>query len=329
MLLKTGGFLASDSKGKKLDTFLTALTCSTRETDMAGWYESSHVVGVMFTEINTTEKNVIFSTILRRVSEALRNRLTLEQFSDIKFSFHIYPEEWNQDSEGGPSDPALYPDLLNQTRSHRLRNIVKRLMDIVGSSLALVMFSPLFLIIAAAVRWSSPGPVLFRQRRVGQHGLPFEMLKFRSMHADNDSAIHKEYVTKLVAGTAEKQPTGTSSEGAYKLTVDPRVTSIGSFLRRSSLDELPQFINVLKGEMSLVGPRPPVVYEVEAYDLWHRRRLVEAKPGITGLWQVSGRNRISFEDMVRLDLIYARSWSPWLDLKILLRTPLAMTEGAH
>jgi len=151
------------------------------------------------------------------------------------------------------------------------------------------------------------------------------------MYENNDSSTHREYVRQLIAGTAEKHPSDGDGEGVYKLTRDSRITRVGAFLRRTSLDELPQLINVLRGEMSLVGPRPPVPYEVEEYDIWHRRRLLEAKPGITGLWQVSGRSRVKFDDMVRLDLQYARNWSPWMDVKILMRTPAAVLfgEGAH
>jgi lipopolysaccharide/colanic/teichoic acid biosynthesis glycosyltransferase len=150
------------------------------------------------------------------------------------------------------------------------------------------------------------------------------------MHVNNNPEVHREYVRKLIAGTAEKHA-NENGTGVYKLTRDSRITPVGSFLRRTSLDELPQFLNVLQGKMSLVGPRPPVPYEVEAYDFWHRRRVLEAKPGITGLWQVGGRSRVKFDDMVRLDLQYARTWSPWMDLKILLRTPGAVLlgEGAH
>ena len=137
------------------------------------------------------------------------------------------------------------------------------------------------------------------------------------MYLNNDAAVHKAYVQQLIAGKADKQPSSGNGEGVYKLTKDSRITRVGAFLRKTSMDELPQFINVLKGEMSLVGPRPPVPYEVEAYDIWHRRRLLEAKPGITGLWQVGGRSRVKFDDMVRLDLQYARTWSPWMDIKIL------------
>jgi lipopolysaccharide/colanic/teichoic acid biosynthesis glycosyltransferase len=147
------------------------------------------------------------------------------------------------------------------------------------------------------------------------------------MYVNNDASKHQEYVKQLIAGQAARNGGDEASEGVFKLTDDPRITRVGKFLRRTSLDELPQFINVLIGEMSLVGPRPPIAYEVEAYDLWHRRRLLEAKPGITGLWQVNGRSRVQFDDMVRLDLQYARTWSPWLDLKILARTPKAMVAG--
>jgi lipopolysaccharide/colanic/teichoic acid biosynthesis glycosyltransferase len=200
-------------------------------------------------------------------------------------------------------------------------------MDIAGSVLALIVLSPFLLVIAGAIRLTSKGPVFFRQQRVGQYGKPFTFLKFRSMYVGNDPTVHKEYVRKLILGQAERNTSNGSTDGVYKLTKDNRITVLGQFLRRTSLDELPQFINVLKGEMSLVGPRPAIPYEVDAYDIWHRRRVLEAKPGITGLWQVNGRSRVKFDDMVRLDLRYARSWSPWLDLKILMSTPKAVFLG--
>jgi lipopolysaccharide/colanic/teichoic acid biosynthesis glycosyltransferase len=200
-------------------------------------------------------------------------------------------------------------------------------MDIAGSTLMLILCAPVCLIIALAIKTSSKGPVLFKQRRVGQYGQHFTFLKFRSMQVNNDHSVHKEYVTKFIASGAGKQPSNGTGEGVYKLTNDSRVTRVGKFLRRTSLDELPQFLNVLKGEMSLVGPRPPIPYELAAYQTWHRRRLLEVKPGITGLWQVTGRSRVTFDEMVRLDLRYATSWSPSLDLTILMRTPLAVLRG--
>ena len=146
------------------------------------------------------------------------------------------------------------------------------------------------------------------------------------MYANNNAKIHQEYVTKLIAG-AGQQRRSDGEKQAFKLTNDPRVTPIGRFIRRTSLDELPQFFNVLSGQMSLVGPRPPVPYEYEAYDVWHRNRMMEVKPGITGLWQVTGRSRTTFDEMVRLDLKYAGSWSVAMDLKILLQTPKAVISG--
>jgi lipopolysaccharide/colanic/teichoic acid biosynthesis glycosyltransferase len=204
-------------------------------------------------------------------------------------------------------------------------------MDIAGSTTALIMCSPLFLITAVAIKASSKGPVFFRQQRVGQYGRQFTFLKFRSMHADNDPSVHKEYVMRLIAGEAAREAPNGHGESVYKLTNDRRVTRVGKFLRRTSLDELPQFLNVLRGDMSLVGPRPPIPYEVAAYETWHRSRVLEVKPGITGSWQVKGRSRVKFDEMVRLDLQYARSWSPWLDINILVRTPAAVLrgDGAH
>ncbi|HEV2729422.1 MAG TPA: sugar transferase, partial [Terriglobales bacterium] len=226
---------------------------------------------------------------------------------------------------------TLYPDLRKREQKNRFGRATKRIIDLVGSLLLLVLLSPVLAMIAAAVKLTSRGPVLFRQRRVGEHGKPFTLLKFRTMHVNNDASEHKAYVRQLIAGQAVKQPTNGNGQrkgsGIFKLTNDARVTPVGSVLRRTSLDELPQLANVLLGEMSLVGPRPPLPYEVEAYATWHRRRLLEAKPGITGLWQVHGRCRVGFDEMVRLDLRYARDCSPWLDLKILLRTPRAVISG--
>ena len=328
LLMDAGRAMPTMKNGRNLLEILSALNSATRETDVMGWYQTNAVVGVMFTEI-ALENNLILSTILTRISDVLRERLTSEQFSQIKFSFHLFPEEWDPTSSERQSNPALYPDLQKRDESNRFSRAIKRTMDIVGSLFLLTVLSPVFLIIAAAVKLSSRGPILFRQQRIGEHGRPFTFLKFRSMYVNNDASAHKEYVRQLIAGQAAKQSAEGESkeEGVFKLTNDPRITPVGNFLRRSSLDELPQFLNVLRGEMSLVGPRPPVPYEVEAYATWHRRRLLEAKPGITGLWQVHGRSRVGFDEMVRMDLRYARQCSPMLDLKILLQTPKAVIAG--
>ena len=193
--------------------------------------------------------------------------------------------------------------------------------------MALIVLSPVFLIVAMIIKLTSKGPIFFRQERVGQFGSRFVFIKFRSMYVSTDAAIHKEYVRKFIVGKTNSAAQEGSKEGVYKITNDPRVTWIGRLLRRTSLDEIPQFWNVLKGEMSLVGPRPPIPYEIGAYDIWHRRRLLESRPGITGLWQVHGRSKTTFDEMVRLDLQYSRMWSPMLDVKILLQTPRAVFSG--
>jgi lipopolysaccharide/colanic/teichoic acid biosynthesis glycosyltransferase len=329
MLLDLGNRLPVDKNGKVLDQILSALSLTTRETDITGWYSTQSVVGVMFTEISIDDKSSSLTSMVNRVSETLRSNLTAVQFNQIAISCHLFPEDWTHELPARQSNPTLYPDLSKRDESRKLFSVLKRVMDIVGSALALTLFLPFFLLIAALIKLSSRGPVFFRQNRVGQHGVPFVFLKFRSMHVNNDPTAHKEYVRQLIAGQSDRKNSATQSDGVYKMTNDPRITKIGAFLRRSSLDEVPQFINVLRGEMSLVGPRPPIAYEVEAYDLWHRRRVLEAKPGITGLWQVHGRSRVTFDEMVRLDLHYAKTWSPWMDVKILFRTPGAMFGGAH
>jgi lipopolysaccharide/colanic/teichoic acid biosynthesis glycosyltransferase len=323
MLLDTGKFLPNEKNGKVLENVLAALSLSTRDTDVTGWYKNHAVVGIMFTEIAVDLKKSILGTMLLRVSSALRDCLTLEQFSQISISFHLFPEDWDEQNPQHPGESALYPDLKQEVSRKRVTHALKRAMDFAGALAALLVLSPIFLVIAAAVKLSSKGPILFRQNRVGQYGARFTFLKFRSMYANNNPDIHKEYVRKVIAGTADQR----GRDGVFKITDDPRITPVGRLLRRTSLDELPQFINVLKGEMSLVGPRPPLPYEVEAYDVWHRRRLLEARPGITGLWQVNGRCRTRFDEMVRLDLQYARKQSLWLDLKILIRTPAAVLSG--
>jgi len=329
MLVSVGGKSTTEDSRTILGNVFNALRQGIRETDVAGWYEKDSIVGVLFTEVGQKEHTENRSVIEKRFGNALRSDLGSDQFDQLKLSFYIFPDDWNESESQGQSHQMLYPEARSRDDARKAFRLIKRAMDIVGGIVGLTALSPVFLIIALAIKVTSKGPVFYRQSRIGQHGIPFAMVKFRSMRIDNNSDAHREYVTQLIAGVAEKQPSNGSAQGVYKLTSDDRITPVGAFLRRTSLDELPQLLNVLKGEMSLVGPRPPIDYEVERYDLWHRRRLMEAKPGITGLWQVAGRNRIPFDDMVRLDLIYAQSWTPWLDFKILLRTPRAVIEGAH
>lgn len=203
---------------------------------------------------------------------------------------------------------------------------VKRAIDFVGACAGLVVLSPLLAAIALAVRIDSKGPALFCQQRVGAGGKPFTMYKFRTMCTDCDAEAHRAYVSRYIRSGPEDLR---NAAGRYKLEADPRVTRVGAVLRRLSLDELPQLANVALGQMSLVGPRPPLPYEVEMYTPRHAKRL-EALPGITGLWQVSGRNETTFEEMIDLDLMYIATWSPLLDLRILARTlgVVAACKGA-
>lgn len=327
MLLETNNlFKIHDRDG--LERVLRTLSNSVRETDIKGWYKADSTVGIIFTDVPVSNAIAVANALLEKVTNVLGKALRIEQINEIRLSFHVFPELSDQDGSGAQLDPLLYPELLDDRKPKTISRVIKRSMDVAGSLLALGAASPLLIAIAALVKLTSSGPVLFRQDRVGQGGCRFTFLKFRSMYASSDHAIHREYVTQLITGVAAAQPTATATSAVYKLTNDPRVTPLGRFLRRSSLDELPQLLNVLRGEMSLVGPRPPVPYEFECYQAWHRRRLLAVKPGITGMWQVEGRSTVKFDGMVRLDLRYARSWSPWLDLKILWRTPRAVVVGS-
>jgi lipopolysaccharide/colanic/teichoic acid biosynthesis glycosyltransferase len=324
MLLEAGKHQQGTEKSNRaLDSMISVLLSSTRETDVIGWYKDRTTVGAIFTGLVVNDKNSILSMILSRVSTTLRDELTFDQFNQVSISFHFFPDDWDHTDPGRPSNPALYPDLASPDSERRSQLGVKRMMDIAGSLFAIALCSPVMLAIAFAVKLTSKGPIFFRQQRVGQYGKSFTFLKFRSMYVNNDNSVHKEFVTKLIHEVGPQ-----STGGVYKIKNDKRITPIGGFLRRTSLDELPQFINVLHGEMSLVGPRPAIPYELAVYKTWHRRRVLEVKPGITGLWQVTGRSRVKFDDMVRLDLRYATSWSPWLDFKILIRTPLAVIRGS-
>ncbi|MGB0383301.1 MAG: sugar transferase [Ardenticatenaceae bacterium] len=214
---------------------------------------------------------------------------------------------------------------LGQPGIYGWKRTVKRAFDVGAASLLLLLFSPIMLIITLLIRRDSAGPIFYRQERVGENGRRFKMLKFRSMYTGSDSKLHREHVTKLIKQNVSLNGSN-GSNGSLKLKKDPRITPVGHFIRKTSLDELPQFLNVLRGEMSLVGPRPPIPYEVEVYQPWHRQRL-EAIPGITGIWQVNGRNQVSFDEMVRMDIEYIEQQSIWMDMKLLLLTPVALLTG--
>ncbi len=227
-------------------------------------------------------------------------------------------------------DHSLIYDLSCDSNHHNWQIRLKRAVDIFGSLVCLLLSAPIMMIIALAIKLTSKGPAIFRQTRLGYQGKTFSFLKFRTMYVNNDDRIHREYLEKLIEGRHNEINTGDAKRPYYKIKDDPRITPLGKILRRSSLDELPQLFNVLMGHMSLVGPRPPIPYEVDKYQTWHKKRVLNVRPGITGLWQVSGRSQTTFDEMVRLDLYYAYNWSLWLDCKIMLQTLQAIlsTKGA-
>ncbi len=204
--------------------------------------------------------------------------------------------------------------------------VVKRVFDLITALGILVLVSPLMLVLTLIIKFTSPGPVLFVQERLGKNGHPFRFYKFRSMKHKSDDAIHRQFAAMFINGDEHGCAESNAGEKIFKLKKDPRVTPIGSFLRRTSLDELPQLFNIIKGEMSLVGPRPPIAYEIENYLPWHMERL-KAVPGLTGLWQVSGRSSVSFDEMVRLDIEYINNWSLWSDIVILAKTIPVVLRG--
>jgi exopolysaccharide biosynthesis polyprenyl glycosylphosphotransferase len=234
--------------------------------------------------------------------------------------FNCLPRKTEIDQIGALPMIRLFREPLSNSA-----RLLKRTSDIVIAALALLLAAPLWLLIALLIKLDSRGSVFYLQERVGMDGRLFLCYKFRTMNPGADSKVHREYQKQFIAGRAEAN-LGDGEQPVYKFQSDARITRVGRWLRRASLDEIPQLFNVLRGDMSIVGPRPPIPYEVEDYELWHRKRL-DMKPGLTGLWQVSGRNRIPFEEMVKLDLYYIENWSLLLDLKIILRTALVIIRG--
>lgn len=315
MLIELEDVSRKNNAEKKL---LRTVGSITRETDMKGWYRRGSVIGIIFTEIDGNPNAI------RQYFEKKMGKAGAFNKSVKKVSMHIFPEK--QNSGSCPFDTALYPEKLMKRPA---KDILKRAVDIAGSIGAIILLSFFFAAIPLLIRLTSKGPALFRQTRIGQFGKPFTFLKFRSMRHGSDDAVHSSYVKDFISGG--RHFNDEKGKALFKIKDDPRVTAIGKFLRKTSLDELPQFINVLKGEMSLVGPRPPIPYELESYEPWHMQRVSGSRPGITGVWQVKGRSRTTFDEMARMDISYIRNRNLWLDLKLLAMTPLSMftNKGAY
>jgi lipopolysaccharide/colanic/teichoic acid biosynthesis glycosyltransferase len=297
----------------KVRELAARLIDATREIDAKGWYRQGKTIGVLLVEIEERQAESLCGHLRAMVRETLGTA-----FADLVGMREIlYPPRDTDDRTGGQAAwETLYG--VGVPRHPRTNDLVRRIIDILGSVTAIVVFAPAFVLIPLLIRSTSPGPVLFRQQRLGRYGKPFTFLKFRTMYVNSQDTIHRDYVTEFIKGKVE------SGAGVYKIRNDPRVTVVGRLLRKTSLDELPQLLNVLRGELSLVGPRPPLSYELASYQLWHTRRILDAKPGLTGPWQVSARSRSTFDDMVRLDIRYASRNSLVRDIRLLVQTPVAM-----
>ena len=303
-----------------------ALAAIKSDIDIAGWFERESIIALIVPEIDPSNLTSACEQLESDFRKELEDRSDGDLTDRLSIRLCIYPEPPQLgDEERQAVDPFLYPELHVHRDRATLFQVFKRGMDILGSLGLLLLFSPLLLAIAVLVKLSSRGPVLFHQMRIGQMLKPFMMCKFRTMYVNADQGIHHNYVSWFINSSDKGKEQDKNK--IFKLTNDPRITPIGHFLRKTSLDELPQLWNVLVGHMSLVGPRPPLWYEVQQYKPWHRLRVMEAKPGITGLWQVTGRSRTTFDEMVRLDLRYARKKSLWADIKILFATPAAVIKG--
>jgi exopolysaccharide biosynthesis polyprenyl glycosylphosphotransferase len=282
--------------------------------DLAAIIRSYDIQEVIITD-NSIESDRLFEAMMQ-----LGRRQRVE-FRFAPSLFNVLPQKTSVEQIGVLPMVRLFREPLSDTQ-----RFLKRLSDLVLGAAAGVLTSPIWIAAAVLVRLDSSGPILFRQERVGMDGRVFLCYKFRSMVADASEDIHRQAYSRNIEGD-EAANAGDRDRPVFgKVKDDPRITRAGNWLRRTSIDELPQILNVLLGDMSIVGPRPPIPYEVREYDNWHRKRL-DMKPGITGLWQVSGRNRLTFEEMVRVDLFYIENWSLLLDLKIILLTLPAVFRG--
>ena len=331
---------------------LDVIDANSRETDLKGWFDDERM-GILMPSTSCSGA----ATLCNKLTDLMKGRLSRYMHNDFQLEDYVsiisYPEIFGEGDDlqerlftkGKKKDSSEYIYKNNKTlklkeyfeklvlfsdghrsvyATHR-HKVVKRCIDLIGSLLGITLCVPIFLIVALAIKLTSPGPVLFKQKRVGLNGRVFTFLKFRSMHTNCDQNIHKKHVNKLSRGEVSLFQDNQNGVLSYKLQNDPRITKIGWLLRVTSLDEIPQLFNVLKGDMSLVGPRPYPVYQVEHCRLWqHSRHMI--KPGITGLAQLRARYNITYTDAYRLDLHYLKKWSLWLDLKILIETvPFALS----
>lgn len=301
------------------------LSLAFRETDLIGWCTAETTLGLLLLELGGSEVKDALEVVRNKIRNQVLSKIGASSAA-ITIEFHVVPP-YSSAGTGTANREDIFEVLWSEMRAgQRILDGVKRTIDICASLLLLTALSPLLAVIAVCIRMTSSGPAFFRQGRVGFRAQIFSMYKFRTMIVGCDDKAHREYVARFISGRAEEH-LDENGHSVFKLTNDQRITRIGCFLRRTSLDELPQLWNVLRGDMSLVGPRPPLPYEVERYELWHRRRVYDLKPGITGLWQVRGRSRCTFDEMTRMDLQHEKPHSLALYFRVLLATPNAVING--
>lgn len=303
--------LNSKESSKVSLSLLESVADRIRDTDTIGFL-GEYKIGILLPDTNKTGAEEAMKKIIDKDKSLFNNNNIIATYPDRIFD-SLSVKNLNQQE----IDALFYEDYME---SISFTIIVKRGIDILGSTIGIMLLSPLMVITTLLIKMDSPGPAIFKQLRLGKKCIPFVFYKFRSMRCEADDNIHRDYVANLIKGDSHEVNQGDVDKPFYKIKDDPRVTRVGKFIRKTSLDELPQLFNVLKGEMSLVGPRPPLFYEVEKYEPWHLRRILVKRPGITGLWQVEGRSKTTFDEMVRMDIQYVRKCSIWLDFKILLKT---------
>jgi lipopolysaccharide/colanic/teichoic acid biosynthesis glycosyltransferase len=320
MIMIDMGLLISLTTKESIRELVAVLDECFREFDIKGWHKEKRVIGILCPEIRCSKVELLQKKVERAIEQTLPQTFR----KNLTVSSLCFPQAASPESP--KLDRCVYPELKTNCLKKIFSKTCKRSIDIILTSMLLAVCFPFMVLIAVVIKLTSPGPVFFRQERIGLGGAAFTLLKFRSMKVCNDTSVHKEFVTNFIKAQNTKS---CETSGAFKIVNDRRITFIGGILRKSSLDELPQLINVLRGEMSLVGPRPPIQYEVDIYDIWHRRRMMEVKPGITGYWQVYGRSRTSFENMVRMDIHYIQYRNLLFDMSLILKTPFSLVRGAY
>ncbi len=325
LLVDVSSTLKGKNKKEIAKKISSAIRLSCREIDIKGWYEKNLVLGLIYVEIDSSK----IGSIVQKLKDNLAKALSSAPYAQPDITYIIFPEDKNQEYVNEDTTAFLYPVPAEKNTSMRISLVAKRVIDIIGSIFAICISSPLLIMIPILIKLTSKGPVFYKQKRLGMYGRQFTFLKFRSMYVANNNDCHKEFVKSFIQNSDKGKKSG--EQRVYKLKDDSRITPIGRFLRKTSLDELPQFFNILWGDMSLVGPRPCLPYEFEYYGLWHKRRILETKPGLTCIWQVEGRSTTTFETMVRMDIQYITRWSLLLDVKLLAKTPFAVfsAKGAY